>query len=288
MRSLYAFAVCALLTFPGGLHADLTNRYSFNDGTASDSVGSAHGTLVNGAAVQNGQLVFSPTVNTGFNSNPATGQYVDLPNTIARTRALTIEAWTTYRGGSNWQRIADFGNNSSGRELPPADKTTVGYLGIGFIILTPSNTFGHPIAQISVNSSGGGEDTDFVGATSPLPQNVEQHVVFSHDPDAGVDALYVNGVLWGQSTAEFDTVDTNYLNNWIGRSNFQQDAFYNGTINEFRIYDHGLTAAQVRANFALGPNVVPEPSFGLVGAAAAAGFTLLRRRRPTSLRRRMR
>src|SRR3954468_20187179 len=101
-------ALVAAIAVPGSAWGTLTHRYSFNDGTANDSVGTANGVLVNGAAVQGGSLVFDPAVNTGFNTSPATGQYVDLPNNIARTRAFTIEAWTTWRGGAAWQRVADF------------------------------------------------------------------------------------------------------------------------------------------------------------------------------------
>src|SRR5688500_17116201 len=256
MRHLFALAL-ALLSAATVARAELTHRYSFNDGTADDSVGAAHGLLVNGASVSGGQLVFDPAVNNGFNISPATGQYVDLPNNIARTRALTLEAWTTYRGGPAWQRIADFGNIEEGTELLPSNKTTVGYFGKGFIMLTPSNGNGHPIAQISVNSWGGSDDTDFVGATQRLPQNVEQHIVFSHDPDARVDALYVNGVEWGRTTAESDSSVMSHPNYEIGRTQFHRHPFYNSKSNEFRIYDHGLPAAEVRASFARVPDVVP-------------------------------
>ena len=280
MRPLHATALgLALLLLPAAARASLTHRYSFNDGTANDSVGNAHGVLVNGPTVVDGVLVFSPTTNDGVNINPATGQYVDLPNNIARTRALTIETWTTWRGGRPWQRIADFGNNEWNQEIPPTDKTTVGTFGKGFIMLTPSNGLGNPIAQISVNSWGGTNDTDLAVANQPLPLDTELHIVFTHDPNSTsyLDALYVNGVRWATSVADYDSSGMSYLNYWLGRSQFHQDPFYNGTINEFRIYDHGLTPAQVVENFNRGPNVVPEPA-GL-GLLCAAALPLLRRRR---------
>jgi hypothetical protein len=276
MRIHPALVVCALVFPAASVQAGLTHRYSFNDGTANDSVGTAHGVLVNGPTVQNGTLVFNPVTNDGINTNPATGQYVDLPNNIAKTRAYTMEAWTTFRGGAPWQRIADFGNNSWNMEILPTDKTTIGQEGNGFMFLSPSNRFGHPVAQLSVNSWGGSSDTDFVGAVAPLPQNTEVHIVYSHDPDTGVDALYVNGALWGQAVADHDASGMNYLNYWLGRSQFHADPFYNGTINEFRLYDNGLTGAQVLQNFSFGPNVVPEP-----GALPLLALLLpmLRRRR---------
>jgi hypothetical protein len=278
MRLRPALIACALLAVPAAnLQAALTHRYSFNDGTVNDSVGTAHGVLVNGAAVQNGALVFDPVVNNGFNTSPATGQYVDLPNNIAKTRAFTIESWTTWRGGAAWQRIADFGNNNLNLEIEPSNKNTYSHYGLGFILLTTSNNNGHPIAQISVNSSGGSGDTDLVGAVVLFPQNAEVYVVFSHDPDTGVDALYANGVLLGQTVAQYDHSGMNYVNYWIGRSNFSADPFYNGTFNEYRIYNHGLTGAQVLQNYQLGPNVIPEP--GVLSLLAASLLPMLRRHR---------
>ena len=278
MRPIPALALCASLLCAAPAMAALTHRYSFNDGTANDSVGGAHGVLVNGAPVTGGRLAFDPAVNTGFNSNPATGQYLDLPNNIAGTRVFTLEVWTTYRGGSRWQRILDFGNNSSGVEILPSDKTTLGYHGVGFIILSPRNGLNFPVAQVSVHTSGGDEDTDWVGANFELTRNVEHHIVFGHDPDAGIDSLWIDGQLAGLTEAEHDASVADYRNYWLGRSNFQQDAFYNGTINEFRIYDHRLTIGEVSANFAAGPDVlVPEPS--ALAPVAVGALGLLRRRR---------
>src|SRR5688572_14714103 len=80
-----ALAAAAAMAQPamGGL----THRYSFT-ADANDSVGTAHGTLVNGAAVTGGQLTL---INSGTSNNVTTGQYLDLPNNIAKTTNLTIE-----------------------------------------------------------------------------------------------------------------------------------------------------------------------------------------------------
>jgi hypothetical protein len=103
--------------------------------------------------------------------------------------------------------------------------------------------------------------------------------VFTHDPDAGVQRLYLNGVQVGEAAAEVDPSTTNYVNWWLGRSQFTQDPFFNGSINEFRIYRGALTPAEVAANTVGGPNgpIVPEPSAAAAITAAAA--LLLRRRR---------
>ena len=93
------------------VRADVTHRYSFNDGNANDSIGTANGTLMNGAKVSGGNLVLA---NNGVNMNPATGQYVSLPANILHARNFAIESWFTWNGGNPWQRILDLGNSVGG------------------------------------------------------------------------------------------------------------------------------------------------------------------------------
>jgi hypothetical protein len=48
-------------------------------------------------------------------------------------------------------------------------------------------------------------------------------------------------------------------NNWLGRSQWP-DPIFDGSFNEFRIYDHALTAAEVTASFNTGADPVPLPT----------------------------
>ena len=275
--TLASIAVCA--------SAGITHRYSFNDGTANDSVGTANGLAVNGPTFSNGQVVFSPAVNNGTNASPATGQYVDLPNNVVgSSRAFSLEAWFTYRGGNNWQRIADFGQSSAG-EILPSDKTTVGYGAVASIMLVPQNPNNQFLGELLITRPGGGPNyLDYTIAPLTISRNVEHHVVFTHDPDAFAERLYVDGVLRGQATALLDASFPTYVNNWLGRSNVQQDPFFNGSINEFRIYDHAMTAAEVAVSNARGPDV-PEPAspaFALIAAACLGARRGRRRPAPAS------
>ena len=274
MRILMFTCVLGGLMAAASARAAMIHQYTFNDGTANDSIGGANGTLVNGASVQNGKLVFDPAINNGFNTDPQSGQYVDLPANIAHTRAMSLEVWFTWGGGNSWQRIVDFGNSTAGR-LPPTDFSATGYTGGGFIILTPSNGNGGLLGQISINSWGGSADTDYTATTDHLVIRTQHHLVFTHDPDAAMQAIYLDGALRGFTNARVDPSTTQYFNWFIGRSNFYSDPFFNGSIDEFRIYNNGLSASQVAADYQAGPVPVPEPTAVL--ALPALGVLLVRR-----------
>src|SRR5262249_38159933 len=142
--------------------------FSFNDGTANDSIGTITGTLVNGASVSGGQLVLN---NDGTNANPATGQYVSLAADALKTSNFSIESWAIWNGGNALQRIIDEGN-----QVPNGSGGTNGQ---GFIILTANRDLRF-LGQISLNSWGGASDT--TGAAGPLwTTGVQHHIVYTHN-----------------------------------------------------------------------------------------------------------
>ena len=64
-----------------------------------------------------------------------------------------------------------------------------------------------------------------------------------------VGTLYLNGAEIGSnrtmSFAPFRVESTSQ--NWIGRSQFTADPYFNGLIDEFRIYRNALSAEQIAA-----------------------------------------
>lgn len=223
-------------------NATLTHRYSFNDGTANDSVGGANGVLMNGATVTGGQLVFSSTVNDG-STNPATGQYVNLPSNILFTKSFTVEAWATDRSTTPWQRILDLGNTE----------------GAGFLILVPYSRVETPLGQLSISDHGGAADTNAVSGLNSVSPNTQYMYAYVHNLSSGLESLYINGSLVGTAVANQDPTTTNYSNFYIGRSQFAADPYFDGTLNELRTYNTGLSASQIAADYANGPDVIPEP-----------------------------
>jgi hypothetical protein len=74
-----------------------------------------------------------------------------------------------------------------------------------------------------------------------------------------------------------------FTNAYLGRSAFLADNWLSGSIDEFRIYNNAQSAAQIAADFANGPDNVPEPA-----SIALFGFAMLattRRRRLSPARR---
>jgi len=263
--------------------AGLTHRYSFSEASglvATDSIGGANGTLAGGASLSGGKVVLA---NTGSSNDVTTGQYVDLPNNIAKTTNVTVEGWATWNGGNQWSRIFDFGTNTGGEEVPGS--TTSGYTGTSYFFVSPRQG----------NDSGNGRNDNYGSEF-----NQGGSVFASDAPDAAHDfnrgqpaashhfaltiaggaggnmTLYRDGVQVATVASSKDPTILDEVNNWIGRSNWQGDPFFSGSVDEFRIYDTALTSTQVAASFAAGPDSVPEPS--TLAAMSLATLALLKRR----------
>jgi glucuronoarabinoxylan endo-1,4-beta-xylanase len=240
----------------------LAHRYSFtetNGTNVADSAGGPawSGTLPNGGTFSGGQLTLS--------SNSQ--QYVSLPAGIVSPFSnVTIEAWVKLNSTANWSRIFDFGGNT----------TT-------YMFLTPQNgTTGKVCFGITTNSAGGEQQTSGLAA---LSTGAWYHIAVTLNGNSSI--LYLNGVAVGTNNAV--TLKPSSLgstvNNYIGKSQWS-DPYLNGLIDEFRIYSVALSAAEVAATDALGPNQAlspTSPSISMTGTGtnlivswplASAGFTL--------------
>jgi hypothetical protein len=218
--------------------ADVTHEYTFNDLVVEDLVGSADGTLENGATINFlGQVELS-----------GVGQYVNLPGgTIAISGYVdaTFEAWYRWDdSGGGWDRVFDFGNQTGGN-------------GTNYIFYTPNGSGGFTRAALH---NGSGEDQ--AGSTPAVSSFTLHHVAVVVDDgvNGGVDdlILYVDGVERGRDTnmtRNLAGVGTN--NAWLGRSLYVNDQYFTGRIDEFRIHDTALSAEDVLARYQAGP-VAPD------------------------------
>lgn len=255
------------------------HQYTFNDGTANDSVGTAHGTLVGTASISNadnGTLVLT--------GGGAGNSYVDLPDGIASAASaggvageITSEAWVNINSNSNWAVIFSFGNSGPDVEDNNGDDGD-------YWQLIPQNGAGAPNALRTTTHASAGAETfaDDTVNGSPLATGSLQHVVNVLNVGADTNELYVNGVLVGSSAIQPGFDPNTYggvgdTQNWLGRSQWG-DPSLDASYDEFRIYDHALSAEQVRVNFNEGPTAIPEPaSLVLFAALCVAAQVPLRR-----------
>jgi hypothetical protein len=228
-------------------HPALAHRYSFNANAptaAWDSIGMAHGTLKGNAVVANGALKL-----TG-----ATGGYADLPGgLVSGCRAVSVEFWATLGASGSWARVFDFGADS-------------GASGQNYFFFSPNTGTGGQRLEMATNTT----------VTFDVPGSLNGrslHVVCVLDPATGFGGIYTNGILEAAVTNAWPalgSVSTAW--SFLGRSLWSADAWLNGTIDEFRIYDGRLSANEIAADYAAGPDAL-YPAVTLTLTKAGGGYT---------------
>lgn len=226
----------------------LIHRYSFTS-DASDSVGSADGTLQNNAVISGGQVVLD-----------GTNSYVSLPQgTIsALTNNATFEVWFTDNSSAQWARIFDFGSVPGGA---PG------------VFLTQWANVGTGLPRFDWVSGN-------INSSTAIANGVKTHFVILYDNEDHAISMYMNGVSVANATVApgansglplSNIADTN---NWLGHSEYSADPYLKGSIDEFRIYDGLLSAAQIQANYAAGPDVLPVPRPTITTSVSAGNLLI--------------
>ncbi len=251
--------------------ATLIHRYSFNDGTANDSVGTANGVLHGSASISGGQLLVPNKTSVGPGLD-----YLELPYGIitnatgVRTNyngppgvyndpSVTVEAWATiYPNQYTWAELFDFGN-TDGSGAGEYDIHVSLHAGDGdtFIGISDSDN-----ANVDYQY----ED---VPGNSHLDGNTNIHIVAVFNPPAGYLAIYTNGVLMGEnSSITIPMAGVWATLNKIG-ADLWPDGGMQGSVDEFRIYNGVLTPDQIAGDYVLGPNTLPTPPVTGVSLAAS-------------------
>ena len=154
--------------------------------------------------------------------------YVELPigSLIASLTDATFALWVDYSGqGGAWQRIFDFGSGTS-----------------QFIFLCPIRG-GDSALLFEVNGPGAG--TNLLAAPFTMPTGWH-HVAGVVDASTMELILYLDGAEVGRTpTTDLPSDVGETTQNWLGRSQFVADPFYNGAIDDFRIYGRALSQEEI-------------------------------------------
>ncbi len=183
-----------------------------------DSTATQHGTGTGGPVYGNGRYDRAVVLD-------GVDDFVSLPATVANHSAITVAARVKWNGGGNWQRIFDFGNGTT-----------------QYFFLAPNGRF-------AIKNSGAEQTLD----TAALPIGEWVHVAVTLG--ANVGNLYVNGALASTAAITLTPANLNPTLNYLGKSQYAADPLFNGTIDDFRIYNRVLTGAEV-ATLAI-------PNFGI-------------------------
>jgi arabinan endo-1,5-alpha-L-arabinosidase len=189
-----------------------------------------NGTLKNGATV-------APEPNRGAALNlNGVNQFVTLPISVAN--ASTFATWVKWAGGADWQRIFDFGTNTS-----------------KYLFLTPRANTGKMRFAIR---NGGAEQT--IDAPTALPTNSWAHVAVTVDGSRGI--LYLDGQPVGtNNSVNIRPWQILCRSNFLGDSQFTNDPAFNGKLDSFRIFGRPLSAAEIRDIAYAHPSLAHRYSF---------------------------
>lgn len=205
---------------------DWSAVYHFQN-DAFDENGQYYGLLLNGASIQS-----DPQRGRVLNLN-GVNQFVRLPAGTGFAR--TFSAVLKWNGGGDWQRIFDFG----------VDTTR-------YVMLTPRGNTGRLRCDIRANGT-----TQVIEGPGPVPTGAWTHVALTLDGSRGV--LYMNGApVATNGSMTLSPVDVLSQSNYLGHSKFIADPDFNGQIASFRVYGRALSAAEIAAP----KPVILEPADG--------------------------
>jgi arabinan endo-1,5-alpha-L-arabinosidase len=206
--------------FPG--LANWTAFYPFN-GNANDAYGLFNGTPQNSATTPTDSIRGSVLNLSGAS------QYVSLPAGVGALR--TFAAWVKWGGGNAWQRIFDFGVNTT-----------------SYAMLTAKANSGELRFEITPNGSAETRDLD---SPNPLPTNMWTHVAVTLDGRQAV--MYINGrAVAVNSSVNLLPSDVAGTANYLGRSQFagppNNDPYFNGQMDSVQISSQTLPIEQITAS----------------------------------------
>ena len=210
-----------------------------------------HGALINGprwaSGIIDGALLFD-----GLDDQ------VSLPvgPVISSLTNSTFAIWVNYAGiGDPWQGIFDFG---TGTDV--------------YMYLSPSSGWGNTPMQFGITLGGSAEEYQLIAPTSL--STGWHHVAVVLDDAGNTMQLYLDGSVISSAPAILLPRNLGETTqNWIGRMQAEQNTYFIGFLDDFRIYNKASTQEEVR-RIMIGDPVLawnPKPASDSVTEVTRAG-----------------
>lgn len=187
------------------------------DGNVSGSTNGYHGTAFGAPAYVAGKIGQAIDLD-------GVDDYVQLPAAAVLAKEITVASWVNWDGGGNWQRLFDFGTGI-----------------YQYMFLTPKSGSGTLRLALKDSINGVNSEKQINATVLPTSQWVHLAVVLKDN----YATLYVNGQAVG---SVFDVAvrpsDFGPTLNYIGKSQFA-DPLFNGRVDDFRVYNFGLSGPEV-------------------------------------------
>ncbi|WOV93275.1 MAG: LamG domain-containing protein [Candidatus Nitrosoabyssus spongiisocia] len=211
------------------------DQSTFGAQSTLDSSGNdCHATpLSTGAVDFNSNDLVSAQIGNGLNFDGVdknNGDYLDLPDlagSLFHNTDFTISVWANIDASKNWARIIDFGNGQDDNNILIAAPRT-------------STDLRYDMRQ----------DTSPAGITASNVLQIGQWAYFTvvHE-SSGTATIYKNG-----ASITSDTVHTSLnesrASNYIGRSNWESNSYFDGKFDEFRLSSTARSADWIATEYA--------------------------------------
>ncbi|MES2924808.1 MAG: LamG-like jellyroll fold domain-containing protein [Verrucomicrobiota bacterium] len=283
-RPEWLCGLCGLILFCSGFlvpaSAALVNRWSFNSTagaavsgtTLVDSVGSEVATVRGNDSMFTGTGLTLTGATNGNQTAALIAGYVDLPNGMLSSKTnLTIEIWAAPLSYKANARLFDFGRVSTAGSGGGVAGEIIDTATAPGANLAPSDAVYVNFCVNSLNTQrmkawNGGVVMTEQNSALATTAGTNYHYVFTFEDGVGTYGAAGGRMTWYRNGTLVSTADVNFrltniedVNNWLGRSNFSNDTLANSTYDEFRLYNHVLTASEIAANLIAGPDTITGP-----------------------------
>ena len=170
------------------------------------------------------------------------GDSIAVPDTTASkldlTNGMTIEAWVYATSMNGWESVAYKERGGAGTGL------------LSYALYAHDGGTSTPPAGY-VRTSSGGPDRGIQGGTARLPLNTWTHIAVTYTSAAGAGStlkFYIDGALVSTTTGANQNILQGNQPLRIGNSNASISEGFNGMIDEVRIYNRALSAAEISAD----------------------------------------